>query len=81
MIQNGDFCIGNSDEQHIEALVKAKKGEFKEYPALGFGAALFLKGNVTEIEFKRDLKVQLQYENYHSVEIEFTETGDLKINL
>ncbi len=63
IIRNGDFVIGNSDEQHIATVVMAQKGEFKEFPALGFGAAHYLKNKISKIEFKRDLKIQLDYEN------------------
>ncbi len=79
IIKNGDFVIGNSDEQHIATVVMAQKGEFKEFPALGFGATSYLKRDISEMEFLRDLKVQLEYEGYYDMKAKFTETGDLRI--
>jgi hypothetical protein len=69
-IENGDFVIAPSDQQHIQAIVIAHKGEFKEWPLVGFGAAEYLKKSaVSKPEFLRNLKVQLNYDNYANAEI------------
>ena len=36
-LYNGDFVIDNSDQQHVEHIVHAQKGEYKNYPITGFG--------------------------------------------
>lgn len=35
LIQNGDFVIADSDEQHIQDIIQANKGDFREAPLLG----------------------------------------------
>lgn len=64
---NGDFETGQSDQQHIEHILDAQKGEYKAFPLIGFGIINYLK-RTTKIksDFKRDLKIQLEYDNYQN---------------
>lgn len=70
-IRNGDFVVGASEQQHVEAIFLTQKGEYKEFPLLGFGAENYLKSTVSQVQFKRDLKIQLAYDFF----------GDAKIDL
>ncbi|GGE89463.1 hypothetical protein SAMN05443634_104103 [Chishuiella changwenlii] len=72
-IKNGDFVIAESDQQHVEDIFIAQKGEFKEYPQVGFGAINYIKTNTTSYQFERDLKIQLDYDNYSNVEIDISD--------
>lgn len=72
-IVDGDFIIGEADQQNVEALLLSNKGEFKEFPLVGFGAINYLKSNISEIEFKRDLKLQLEYLEYSNPKIDLSE--------
>lgn len=64
---NGDFETGQSDQQHIEHILDTQKGEYKAFPLIGFGIINYLK-RTTKIksDFKRDLKIQLEYDNYQN---------------
>ena len=35
--ENGDLSIGDSDQQHIEDLLLANKGDYKQSPIVGIG--------------------------------------------
>lgn len=73
-IENGDFVIAPSDQQHVQAIFLAHKGEFKKWPLLGFGAAEYLKkSTVSKPEFLRNLKVQLNYDHYANAEIDINQ--------
>lgn len=72
LTQDGDFVIGESDQQHIMDIIDSQKGEFKEFPLVGFGAVNYLKTQTSEMEFKRDLKVQLQNDNYNDATIDLS---------
>ncbi|MBS7334263.1 MAG: hypothetical protein KIG88_11770 [Weeksellaceae bacterium] len=72
-IERGDFVIDESDQQHIEDIFIAQKGEFKEFPLVGFGAINYIKTQTTDDEFKRDLKIQLEYDNYINSTIDTSE--------
>ena len=39
--------VGNVDYQRVKLIISAQKGEFKEYPTLGFGIESYLKTTVT----------------------------------
>lgn len=82
VIKNGDFVIAESDTQHVEDIVIALPGEFKSFPMIGFGAIQRLKQNVNKSRFKRDLKIQLEYDGYRNPEIDLSQGfGNLKINV
>ncbi|MDE5525701.1 hypothetical protein [Elizabethkingia meningoseptica] len=82
MIINGDFVIGDSDMQHVEHVVIACPGEYKQFPPVGFGAILQIKKNSNELAFKRDLKIQLEYDGYPDPDIDLSGGYEnLKINI
>lgn len=64
LFENGDFKTGASDQQHVGDLFIQLPGENKEFPLCGFGAIRYIKRTMTESEFKRDLKMQLEYDGY-----------------
>lgn len=80
LIQNGDFVIGESDQQHVMDILDSQKGEFKEFPLAGFGAINYIKRTITESEFKRDLKLQLSYDGYSNATID-TSKGIENLNI
>lgn len=78
----GDLAVGNSDLQHVQDIVLTMKGEWKKYPLQGFDALKRIKSRVNEQEFKRDLKIQLAYDNYQDVDIDLSQGYErLKIEL
>ncbi|MGR3790667.1 hypothetical protein ACUXZJ_07125 [Flavobacterium sp. TN-1] len=77
---NGDFSLAPSDQRHVEHILESVKGEFKQHPTLGFGIVNYLKTNVSEAEFIRDLKVQLEQDNYKNCKIDLI-NGQLKIDV
>jgi len=42
--------IGTIDYQRVKMIVLAQKGEFKEFPTLGFGIDNYLKANVQDVK-------------------------------
>ncbi|EKT3957699.1 hypothetical protein NTJ28_001686 [Flavobacterium psychrophilum] len=70
IIQNGDFLIGESDQQHVNCIFLAHQGEYKEFPFIGFGASNYLKkSEATKERFEYDLTKQLKYDGYSEAEI------------
>ena len=63
LTSNGDFVVGNSNEQHIALIVTTAPGHWKENPFLGFNAALYLGSNVSVPEMKANLIEQLSSDN------------------
>ncbi len=83
LIADGDFVIGQSDQQHVKHIVEAFKGEFKASPVVGFGILNYLKRDEKiESEFRRDLKIQLENDGYTDPNIDLSEGfGKLKIEI
>jgi len=58
-IENGDFVVGESDNQHQQDIIKCSKGEFREFPELGVGIEQSLGDDdfiTTLIEVKKNLE-------------------------
>lgn len=58
------LVVDVSDEQNARLIVEAQKGQFKEYPTLGFNVQRFLKKTtIARQQFIRELTVELQSDN------------------
>ena len=64
-IANGDFVCGASDDQHVELLLMATPGQFKENPLVGIGLQNYInKPTTTSIQMKRNITVGLAADGY-----------------
>lgn len=78
-LQNGDFVLGYSDNQHQEHILMATKGEFKEFPELGVGLNRMLSDD-DYVPFLIDAKKNLEYDGMKINNIKFEENGNLNID-
>lgn len=82
LFEDGDLKIGQSDEQHVGDIFITQKGENKEFPLVGFGAINYIKTSISASEFKRDLKIQLEYDDYKNADIDLSQgIENVKINI
>ncbi len=82
-IENGDFVINESDAQHIENILLAHKGNWKQHPIVGVGLVNYKNAPITPkviAAFKRKVKAQLEYDNFEDVEI-VTSGGLQKVSI
>lgn len=78
-IENGDFVVGKSDEQHQLDIMLAEKGEFKEFPEVGVGIQQMLSDdNFTPMLI--EAKKQLEYDGMRVNDIIFKQGGKLIID-
>ena len=73
---NGDFKLDYSDEQNMASVIRANKGEFKQFPTIGVGIDYFLnsaKDIATQHDLEREIDVQFKLNklNYTSKDIDF----------
>lgn len=61
--------IAETDSQNIWAIATSAKGEFKNNPLLGVGAAKYINSVGKEREFIREAKVQLEFDGYTAVDV------------
>ncbi len=80
-IENGDFVIGLSDMQHVEHILVAHPGEYKEQPQLGIGIESYLKTTGKEQKLKRAIRVQLGFDGYKNPKIDLSDNLKLSIKV
>ena len=82
LIENGDLVLGDADNQNVQLIFQAYKGEIRSSPELGFGAGKYVKSTDPKARFKRDLKVELAKDNYKDVDIEIDQSlKELKVTI
>lgn len=81
LIQNGDFVLGSSDEQHIIDIINSMPGDWKEHPLLGVGLITYLNGSGNTQALERNIKTQLQADGYsvNNPDASFDKSGNLVI--
>jgi len=77
--EDGDFAIGISDKQHIKHILKAFKGEFKEFPELGVGIEQMINDD-NYMDILIEAKKNLQYDGVKVKNIKFTNEGKLNVD-
>jgi len=63
-IFNGDFLIGESDEQNVELHIVTPKGHYKQSPKVGVGIVRNTK-SVLAYELKGEIRTELGDDGYN----------------
>lgn len=71
VFDKGDFVLEESDDTHIENILKANKGYFFETPLIGVGIIKELKGSKSRQQLKQDIRRNLMLDNFSVEKIEF----------
>lgn len=79
VISNGDFLLFDSEEVHIENILKANRGYFFETPLIGYGIINELNGSKSIQEQKQDIRRQLTLDNYN-VQLVQVDGSNISIN-
>ena len=64
VIENGDFQITESDQDHISIILQSYLGAFKQFPLVGLGIDYYLASSGQEQVLKRNMIVQLNNDGY-----------------
>jgi hypothetical protein len=68
-ISEGDLVAEESDALHIQHILEALPGYYKEHPTLGAGISTMIKGSGIR-EWKRKAKIQLESDGYDINEVQ-----------
>ncbi len=79
-IVNGDFQIGESQQQEIESILISFKSEFKNTPLLGAEIARMLKARSTRQGITREVNEQLQYDGFRNIDFRIEDAENFTIN-
>jgi hypothetical protein len=77
--ENGDFVIGPSDDQHVQDLILASPGDYKESPMLGVGIINTLNGKL-DGAMKRKIRINLEADGYKVNSITQNEEGTINVD-
>lgn len=69
LIQNGDFLVDVSDQQHIQHLLKANKGQYYQWPLIGMGIMQWNNAPINPASIKQQISIQLKADNYRPKKI------------
>jgi hypothetical protein len=78
-ITAGDITTGPSDNQHLEDIMIASWGQFRQYPDLGVGLERFFMGNYSKQFIRKEIRREVQSDNFVITDLEID--GNLNINL
>lgn len=62
-ILNGDFKVELSEQQHVQHILKAYKGQYYQNPLVGLGMARYKGASLNPQRLKQEIKVQLKADN------------------
>jgi len=61
---NGDFAIGESDQQHVQDTITAFPGWWKQYPADGVGISSYVNASANFQALARNIQSQFTVDGY-----------------
>jgi hypothetical protein len=81
-VADGDLVIGFSDEQHVQDILVANKGDYKENPVTGVGIINYLDAPFSLKErdnLRRGIMLQLEADGVKEVNINIASTGEINV--
>ena len=80
IIEDGDFAVGQSDDQNIEAIILAEKGQFYENLLLGYGIYHRQNGPFNKNQERKEIRQELRRDNYDIVQLDIDRNFNLAID-
>lgn len=74
LLKDGDYVMGESDMQHIEDILDAYPGEYRNAPLLGVYLQRGING-LMDGSIRRDININLQADNYLVKKVEITDSN------
>ncbi len=67
--------MGEATSQTTEIVVMTPKGTFKQYPTIGVNLLDFLKGNLSNVEIERRVRLEFEVDGAEVTQINFNNTS------
>lgn len=83
LIKDGDFVIGNSEQQEANLILNTFENNWFEYPACGVGIINYLMGNISATVIEQRIKLQLEADGFivDSISINGTTLENVKVQI
>ena len=79
LIEDGDFALVESEQDHIRDIILDNKGEWKQWPVIGVAALNFLNSSANFDDIKKQIQKQLEYDDFKVQSIKQDADGMFKI--
>jgi hypothetical protein len=84
-VDNGDFKLGFSNQQHISHIIQAEIGQFYQYPNIGYGTTRLVNANINKQIEKQKIKSALENDNFSlaldQIKIEVNTLGEIVLEI
>jgi len=80
VVKDGDFFVAESDQQHIEHILIADIGQFRQWPLIGVGIRRQLNGSVNRTDLKQQIRTQLKSDNFTVTRIDISRDYSITID-
>lgn len=81
VIENGDFLVAESDGQHIEHILRADRGQFRQSPLVGVGLQKQDNASPNRQKLKQEIKLQLRADGFTVKKLELSDGDVLGIDI
>lgn len=73
VIKNGDLLVNESENQHLEHLLQANQGDYKQFPLTGINTKWYLASPLSIVKNRllREIRLQCEDNDISINEIEF----------
>jgi len=79
-IRDGDLFVAESDQQHIQHILTADLGQFRQWPLIGVGIARQINGPANRTDLKQNIRVQLRSDNFTVKNVDVSPNFEITIN-
>jgi hypothetical protein len=79
-IENGDFFVSESDQNHVMLILKSYIGAYKQFPLIGLGIDRFEAASISAQSLKREISIQLENDGYNVQDIKILGDYTYEIN-
>ena len=79
-ISNGDWSIKESTNQHIEHVLNADKGQFRQFPLIGLGIRNLLNSALSIVGLKQAIKLSLRADDNRVTQIRIDKDFNIGID-
>lgn len=80
VILGGDLVVGASDQQHVQHILTADRGQIRQFPFVGLGIAKNFNGVVNIAETKKSIRLQLKSDGYEVRQVIVTPDFQISID-
>ena len=80
VITGGDISVGKSDQQHVEHIMRASIGHYRQWPLIGVNIKTYQNGPFNAVTLKQNIERNLVSDNYSVRQVLISASGEISID-